>query len=164
MRFDETAFTAFYDRTARPLWAFVYRATGNATDTDDIVSEAFCRLLQSADRGLGDNDSRRYVFRIAGNLVVDRWRRQVRDRDREQPLDAEPATVVENSADNDEMVASFAKLNEHDRVLLWLAYVEGHSHAEIAAAVGVRKGSVKMLLSRARGRLRQFLESTVGVR
>ena len=49
------------------------------------------------------------------------------------------------------------------RVLLWLAYVEGHSHAEIAAAVGVRRNSVKMLLSRARARLRRLLGSAVGV-
>jgi RNA polymerase sigma-70 factor (ECF subfamily) len=165
MPFDEAAFAAFYDHTARALWAFAYRATANAADADDIVSEAFCRLLQSADRLSTDEERRRYVFRIAGNLVVDRWRRQQRDeeRDREQtagmPDDAR--TVICGQVDD--VTAGFARLSEHDRVLLWLAYVEGHSHAEIAAAVGVRKGSVKMLLSRARARLRRLLGTAVGV-
>jgi RNA polymerase sigma-70 factor (ECF subfamily) len=161
MVFDEAAFAAFYDRTARAVWAFAFRATGHAADADDIVSEAFCRLLQSADRLAGDEECRRYVFRIAGNLVVDRWRKQRRNQ--EQPLDDHPALVAPHPLDADDVVGSFAKLNEHDRVLLWLAYVEGHSHAEIAAAVGVRKGSVKVLLSRARERLRRLMGTAVSV-
>jgi RNA polymerase sigma-70 factor, ECF subfamily len=161
MRFDEAAFAAFYDRTSRALWAFVYRATGHAADADDIVSEAFCRFLQAAERDLDDNQRRRYLFRIAGNLVVDRWRR--RDRDREEPLSEQPALLADGGSGFDDVTAGFARLNEHDRVLLWLAYVEGHSHAEIANTVGVRTGSVKMLLSRARARLRRLLESTVSV-
>jgi RNA polymerase sigma-70 factor (ECF subfamily) len=161
MLFDEAAFAAFYDRTARALWAFAYRATANAADADDIVSEAFCRLLQSPERGLSDDDCRRYVFRIAGNLLVDRWRR--RNREREGAVDVENVIDVQRSPEPDDVTAGFAQLSEHDRVLLWLAYVEGHSHAEIAGAVGVRRGSVKMLLSRARARLRRLLGSTVSV-
>jgi RNA polymerase sigma-70 factor (ECF subfamily) len=157
---DEAAFAAFYDRTARTLWAFVYRATGDAADADDIVSEAFCRFLQ-AEQDLDDNARRRYLFRIAGNLVVDRWRK--RSRGREEPLTEQSAVVVDAGGRFDEVTAGFARLNEHDRVLLWLAYVEGHTHAEIAATVGVRTGSVKMLLSRARARLRRLLGSTVSV-
>src|SRR4051812_9222509 len=90
MPFDETAFAAFYTRTARALWAFAYRSTGNAADADDIVSEAFCRLLQSAHRPATDDECRRYVFRIAANLVVDRWRRQQRDEQRDRDRTAAP--------------------------------------------------------------------------
>jgi RNA polymerase sigma-70 factor (ECF subfamily) len=161
MRFDEAAFAAFYDRTARALWAFAYRATANAADADDIVSEAFCRLLQSPERGLSEEESRRYAFRIVGNLLIDRWRRQHREQPR--TVDVDSVNEVQRSPEPDDVAAGFARLNEHDRVLLWLAYVEGHSHAEIAAAVGVGKGSVKMLLSRARARLRRLLGTAVGV-
>jgi len=141
---DEAAFAAFYDRTSRALWAFVYRATGHAADADDIVSEAFCRFLQADEHDLDETEQRRYLFRIAGNLVVDRWRK--RSRDREEPLSGESPLSVDAPGRFDEVTAGFARLNEHDRVLLWLAYVEGHSHAEIATAVGVRTGSVKVLL------------------
>ena len=158
---DEAAFAAFYDRTARALWAFAFRATGNAADAEDIVSEAFCRLLQSTDRPSSDEECRRYLFTIAGNLAIDRWRKQRRHQ--EQPLDDHPALPAPPALDADEVVASFAKLNEHDRVLLWLAYVEGHSHAEIAATVGVRTGSVKVLLSRARERLRRLVGTAANV-
>src|SRR5262245_29466568 len=77
---DQAAFGDFYGRTSRSLWSYVYRVTGNAADADDIVQDAFCRLL----RGGPDTDEeqrRRYLFRIASNLVVDRWRRQERAAD-----------------------------------------------------------------------------------
>ena len=127
----------------------------------DIVAEAFCRLLQSAESPATDEERRRYLFKIAGNLVVDRWRRQQRDRERDEDrLEGRAdVAIVPRGAEGGDVAAGFSRLSEHDRVLLWLAYVEEHSHAEIAAAVGVRTSSVKMLLSRARSRLRRLLES-----
>ena len=48
------------------------------------------------------------------------------------------------------MSREFAELKPRDRALLWLAYVEEHNHQEIASALGLARGSVKVLLSRAR--------------
>jgi RNA polymerase sigma-70 factor (ECF subfamily) len=76
---DEAAFSAFYARTARALWAYVYRATGNAADADDVVQDAFCRLVGADVGALNDEEKRRYLFRIAGNLMTDRWRRAARE-------------------------------------------------------------------------------------
>ena len=52
----------------------------------------------------------------------------------------------------------FAQLTKRERALLWLAYVEGNSHAEIAVTLGLRRQSVKVLLFRAKRRLRDLLE------
>ena len=54
----------------------------------------------------------------------------------------------------------FARLTSRDRALLWLAYVEGESHEEIAASLGVGKRSIKVLLFRARRRLRELLHAS----
>jgi RNA polymerase sigma-70 factor (ECF subfamily) len=51
----------------------------------------------------------------------------------------------------------FNELKPRDRALLWLAYVEEHNHQEIASALGIARGSVKVLLSRARSKLRKLL-------
>jgi RNA polymerase sigma-70 factor, ECF subfamily len=48
--------------------------------------------------------------------------------------------------------AAMRALKPRERELLWLAYVEGMNHAEIAAATGLRTLSVRMLLFRARGK------------
>jgi RNA polymerase sigma-70 factor (ECF subfamily) len=130
--------------------------TRHPGDADDIVQDAFCRLLRADVEQLGDEDLRRYVFRIAGNLMTDRWRRAERetswlDRLRDNPPQTSPSTP------DDAVSREFAELKPRDRALLWLAYVEEHNHQEIANTLGLARGSVKVLLSRARARLRKLL-------
>jgi RNA polymerase sigma-70 factor (ECF subfamily) len=134
----------------------VYRVTRSAADADDIVQDAFCRLLRANVGGLDDNELRRYVFRIAGNLMTDRWRRADRESSWLARLRGETQAVV--GASPDELVArELAALAPRDRALLWLAYVEEQNHHEIAGALGLARGSVKVMLSRARARLRRLL-------
>jgi RNA polymerase sigma-70 factor (ECF subfamily) len=130
--------------------------TRHAGDADDIVQDAFCRLLRADVGQLADEDLRRYVFRIAGNLMTDRWRRAEREmswleRHRHSPQ------PVDDPVPEDSVSREFAELTQRDRALLWLAYVEEHNHQEIASALGLARGSVKVLLSRARARLRKLL-------
>ena len=110
---DDASFGAFYQRTSRPLWGYVYRVTGQAADADDIVQEAYCRLLRVE---LPDDElqRRKYLYRVAGNLLVDRWRRRGNE-------------------------ASAEALEE------------------LAAALGVGRRSVKVMLFRAKRRLRDLL-------
>jgi len=153
---DQTAFGDFYSRTSRSLWSYVYRVTANAADTDDIVQEAFCRLLRQGPDA-DEDQCRRYLFRIASNLVVDRWRRQKRDHDDvryQLPLHA-----ASDTPGDEEVARTFAQLTPRERALLWLAYVEGQSHKEIGVSLGLGRDSVKILLFRARRRLRDLLES-----
>lgn len=50
-------------------------------------------------------------------------------------------------------------MKSRDRALLWLAYVEGESHEEIASSLGVGRRGVKVMLFRARRRLRDLLQA-----
>ena len=52
----------------------------------------------------------------------------------------------------------FARLSVRERMLLWLAYVEGASHREIAGSMGIGENSVRVVLYRARKRLAGILE------
>lgn len=134
----------------------MYRVTRSAADADDIVQDAFCRLLRADVGGLDDDELRRYVFRIAGNLMTDRWRRADRESSWLARLRGETQAVV--GASPDEPVArELTALAPRDRALLWLAYVEEQNHQEIAGALGLARGSVKVMLSRARARLRRLL-------
>ena len=153
---DQTRFAAFYAKHARPLWGYVYRATGSAADADDLVQEAFCRLLARGPVQAAELDQRRFLFRVASNLVVDRWRGR-----RHEPIDSDVS--VEDLAGSlghqpdAELARTFAALPRRDRALLWLAHVEEQSHEEIAASLEVGRASVKVLLFRARRRLRDLL-------
>jgi RNA polymerase sigma-70 factor, ECF subfamily len=153
---DEASFTAFYERTSRPLWAYVYRTVGNGADADEIVQDAFCRIATADIAALDDEERRRYLFRIAGNLITDRWRRSSREQAWIATAQREQATS-ETPAEPLGIEQLFKRLKPRERAMLWLAYVEGQSHDTIAASLNVGKGSVKVLLSRARARLRDLL-------
>lgn len=154
---DERDFGELYRSLSRPLWAYVYRVTGQASDADDIVQDAFCRLLGAEVGGLDAEELRRYVFRIASNLVTDRWRRARREQSWLARLWREPVTDVSGPADADDTAKAFRQLKPRDRAILWLAYVEEEPHQRIAEILGLSRGSVKVLLSRARTRLKGVL-------
>lgn len=155
-RLDERAFASCYERNARSLWSYLYRVTGKASDADDLVQDAFCRLLQANVGSLGDEELRRYVFRIASNLLADRWRRAKLEASWLDRLRGGSDAQTDPEYD-DSVSREFAVLKPRERALLWLAYVEGESHEDIAEALGLSRGSIKVLLSRARGRLRDLL-------
>src|ERR1700761_9596182 len=72
---DEDAFRAIYDRTARPLWAYLRRVTGRTDVADDLLQETYCRFVARNPHGLDEAQTRSYLFRIATNLMRDCWRR-----------------------------------------------------------------------------------------
>ena len=45
---DEDAFRAFYDRTARGVWAYLARVTGDRQMADDLLQETYYRFLRAA--------------------------------------------------------------------------------------------------------------------
>src|SRR5687768_7406886 len=72
---DEEAFRAFYDRTARSLWFYLSRLTGDSQAADDLLQESYYRLLRSQGTWESESHRRAYLFRIATNLVRDGHRR-----------------------------------------------------------------------------------------
>ena len=153
----DAAFSALYERNARSLWTYAYRVTGNAADADEIVQETFVRILD-ADLPEDEEGARRYLFRVASNLATDRWRRVVREERSLRSVDPSAAVTLPSVPD-DTVAQTFAALKPRDRAMLWLAYVEGESHEAIADALRLKRGSIKVMLSRARGRLRGLLRA-----
>ncbi len=95
---------------------------------------------------------RNYLFRIATNLVRDHFRKrrpesQLQDESRGAPSHQKAVAM------RSDVAKALTDLAPRDRQMLWLAYVEGSSHAEIARSLGLRTASLKSMLFRARKRL-----------
>jgi RNA polymerase sigma-70 factor, ECF subfamily len=156
---NEQRFEALYNTHARLLWSYVSRISGNATLADDIVQEAFMRLLRARTEELDETALKPYLYRIATNLMHDYFRERRREQRKQEELNARssPEKTVEAFAGESEMTRVFGELKTQERELLWLAYVEGYEHAEIAAVLGLNRMSVRVLLYRARGKLAKLL-------
>ncbi len=159
---DEDAFRLFYDRTARPVWAYLTRMTGDPRVADDLLQETYYRFLRARVTLESDDHRRNYLFRIATNLARDLHRRPRADSVRiDEALDPadpdsarDPARAV---ADRVDLSRALARLKPRDRSMLWLAYAQGSTHEEIAQILGLKAGSIKLMLFRARRRLAALL-------
>ena len=162
---DEDAFRLFYDRTARPVWAYLSRMTGDARLADDLLQETYYRFLRAGGTHESDAHRRNYLFRIATNLVYDHRRRQRPDRVEMTDHIETPsvdANVAERTARRLDLARAMAQLKPRERDMLWLAYANGSSHQEIADALGLKRASIKLLLFRARRRLASLLRAQGG--
>jgi RNA polymerase sigma-70 factor, ECF subfamily len=158
---EEDQFRAFYDRTARGVWAYLARIAGDRQLADDLLQETYYRFLRAAAPHDSEAHRRNSLYRIATNLA-----RDARRRSRTHPFfsgregDIERATIGDHAAAA-ERQADFARamslLKPREREMLWLAYAEGASHREIATVLGIRPASIKLLLFRARRRLAALL-------
>ena len=153
---DDQLFETIYNQTARPLWAYVARISGNASAADDILQETYLRYLRSARRPDDVKEAKSYLYKIATNLVYDRFRSLNRWSETEVEETQKP--TGNSAAVELELTQVFSRLKEEERALLWLAYVEGYDHREIARISNLKKLSVKVLLYRARRKLAHLME------
>src|SRR5215472_7115454 len=72
---DEETFRAFYERTARGVWAYLARVTGDRQLADDLLQETFYRFLRAAATHATEAHRRNSLYRIATNLARDARRR-----------------------------------------------------------------------------------------
>lgn len=153
---NESSFQSFYAATARPLRAYVARTLGDFGQVDDIVQESFLRLLRMQDAPEDAEQLRKLAFRIASNLMADEWRRRRRSPAASEDAPEPPSHDADSSLRLD-MTRVFRQLTPQQRQMMWLSYVEGADHREIAAALGLREGSIRVLLHRARKKLASLL-------
>ena len=165
LQMDPETFSALYERTARSLWVYLWRRTGDAQLADDLLQESYYRLLRSRTTHESEAHRRNYLFRIATNLVHDAYR----SRHEQSPLPEEterdhPAVMpgVDAARSRQDLDRALAKLSERQRDALWLAYAEGSSHIEIAERLGLKVGSVRLILFRARRKAAKLLRGGRG--
>ena len=126
---------------------------GDRSQAEDAVQDAFLRCLEKAPDFESPAHARAWLLRVTANGCKSRlrapWRRRTAPL-----LDAYPAAAPEEGT----LLEAMQALPARDRAVLHLYYYEGYQTAEIAALTGLREGSVRSRLTRARTRLRQVLK------
>ena len=153
---DEAAFRELYAQTAPRLRAWLIRSVQDTALADDLLQEAYIRFLRADLRDANIHQMRSYLYKTGHSLIADHGRRTVRQRKLREALPEVEAERPQHELGID-MERLFDQLAPRQRSLLWLAYVEGASHREIAAALDMRESGVRVALFRARGKMNGIL-------
>lgn len=162
----ETVVLAAYEAYARDLNGFARSLVREREAAEDVVAEAFARLVREAHAGRLPDDVRGWLYRVTANLVLSRGRRMtVARRFLTQLVDRRTSESPESRhlrLDIDPRLRdAVLSLSADSRVAVVMA-ARGASGREIAEALGRSEAATRTLLTRARQRLRARLEGGVG--
>ena len=145
----EEVITTYQDTLYRAALAIL----GDAQEAEDAVQDAFLRWWERAPDFPDAARERAWLLKVTVNGCKSRlrapWRRRTAPL-----LDTYPADGPEER----ETLEAVQALPAADRAVVHLYYYEGYKTAEIAAMTGLREGTVRSRLSRARSRLRELLK------
>lgn len=162
---DREAFTLLFEHFAPRVKSLMLRSGATAGQAEELAQETLLTVWRKA--GLFDSaraGPAAWIFTIARNLRIDGLRRAGREANAVMNMDLTPDEVERPdelciTAEQDEGVrAALAQLNEEQRRVMHLSFVQDKPHAEIARELGIPLGTVKSRIRLAMNRLRQVLD------
>jgi RNA polymerase sigma-70 factor (ECF subfamily) len=170
---DAAAFEEIVDAYAGRLYGFFQRMLGGREEAEDLVQEVFVRVVKAIAEYREEGRFEAWLFRIAGNLVRDRLRREPRESalgtsGQDDALDLESRTdrctgdaqdTLERSEDADRLQKCLTKLPTVEREVILMRHYGELSFAEIAEYTAAPLGTVLSRAHRGLAKLRQWMES-----
>ena len=144
-----------FARHHKDIYRYLVRLTGRRDVADDLTQEVFLHVVRASANGGPVGHERGWIFSIARNVVVDRYR-----DDERQPVAAERAPEPSRDATQSlalDLAQSLARLGDADRDVFLLREVGGLSYEEIAQVCGCSVDAVRGRLRRTRVALREML-------
>jgi RNA polymerase sigma-70 factor (ECF subfamily) len=147
-----TTFDDFYRATSRRVLHHVYALTGDRTEAQDCVQEAYARAWQRWSRVASHDDPEAWVRTVARRIAVSRWRR-ARTAMGYLLHHGRPETISAPSEDHALLVRALRDLSQQQRDAVVLHHLVGLSVEEVAQRTGSPVGTVKARLHRGRAAL-----------
>jgi len=152
-----------FDRYRRLVFYIASKRIGNPADCEEIVQEAFVRMVEKADllEQLTENQQLSYLSRVTENLVCDHLRKKQAEKD-VLLTEEEWMKLTDGTVSLDEMLHSMEAsdrirrmlqgLSPADRVLITGRYLLGYSVRELAKQLDCSSKTLSVRLFRARAR------------
>jgi len=144
-----------YAASYRGLVFQLYGVTGDLSEAEDLVQEAFVRALGAGSRFTGADNPEAWLRVAALNLFRSRWRRLKTYR-RLQPMIPQPQDAPGADAEHVVVMSALRSLTDDLREVLALYYFADLSVGAIAV-LGVADGTVKSRLSRGRVAMKKVI-------
>ncbi|RIK41190.1 MAG: RNA polymerase subunit sigma-70 [Chloroflexi bacterium] len=166
---DPQAFDGLYLLYADRVYRFLAVRLGNAEVAEEVTAQVFLRLIEKIDRyQLAPKDNAAiftaWLYRLAYNKMVDVLRRQKHHQQVSIQVAAEVvpqgqlmSEIVEERIEFEQVMEKLQLLNEPQRQVILLRFVEGLSIAETAQIMDKSEGAIKALQHRSLESLRRYL-------
>lgn len=139
------------------MFKAAYALLGNRDDAEDVVQEAFIKLVEKQPDFNDDEHMKAWLLRVtinlSKNMLKASWRKNKSVIQEESYTENEP----------DEVLFFVMKLEENYRTVIHLYYYEGYSIKEIASILKLPSATVGTRLKRGRAKLKKMLEGDVSV-
>lgn len=135
------------------VWRFAYHFTRDRALAEDVTQEAFLRAFRFLRSFRGDSRFTSWLFRIARNCAMDALRTRKTQADRQLPPPVGPTDPQHRI----ELDAALGAVSEDHREAFLLVEVFGLSYQETSDVLGVRVGTVKSRMHRARKAMMEAL-------
>lgn len=155
---DITSFEEFFESHSPVLYRRLCVITGNRHDAEELMQEAFLKILERWEKVRGLDDPEGYLYRTALNLFRKRLRRAAVALRRRLRADPSPDEFA-MSDDRHALGRALGRLTPRQRAALVLTEMIGYSSEEAASILGVRPGTVRALAFQGRAALRRMLEA-----
>jgi RNA polymerase sigma-70 factor (ECF subfamily) len=148
-----------YDSLQRDVYSFAFHAARDPDVAADVTQDAFLRLLSEAEHRGPPENLKPWLIRVASNLVISRGRRVsvaarwLRRFGQGTETTESPEATVLRREERERVEEMLRSLPPDARVCLLMA-AEGFSGREIANAIGRTELATRVLMSRARNRIR----------
>lgn len=172
-RGDEAAFASLYDKFSPILFGLLLRILHSRTEAEDVLQEVFLQVWQQA-RAYDSSRGRAFTWMVtlARSRAIDRLRAvDSRDRAAQRSIEDAPTTARQEDAADEVAIRgeraevvrnALSELPEEQQQVLLLAYLEGMSQSEIAAAKNQPLGTVKTRTRAGLKKLTETLRSKLG--
>jgi len=158
---DRNAARALYEAHVARVHRLAYRIAGDRQLAAEMTQDVFVQAFRSLGQFRGESSFATWLHRVATTTCLNVMRRVKRFRTREGDLDEahqRPALTDGMDPDlRDALGAAIDALPEGLRLVLVMYAIEGYTHAEIGAALGIAEGTSKARLFDARARLKKTL-------
>ena len=150
-----------FERHQAPLFNFYLRMTGDRSLSEDLVQDAFFRILRSRHTFQAGSSFVTWMYHIARNACYDEFRRRKpevgMDPERQYPsAELSPAENLAAEQETAMLRRALERLPHERRELLVLSRFQGLKYEQIAELLGCQTGTVKQRVFRALGELRQI--------
>lgn len=160
---DEHAAEQLVQRHAASLGRYLAASGAASAEVDDLVQDTFFRAFRGLEGWRGDGSFRGWLFRIAGNLLKDRFRSGkgrvfLSLEDHDLPDSADPAGELVADEVEQQLTDGLARLPRLQREVFLLRVQQGMEYGEIAAALSTTSGAARVHYHHAVKRLKEWLE------